>query len=60
MIDAKEPEEAEATAASLAEALAGDHAHFLSVRRPDASPFLKQEGLLFLDTPSSSNRCSSA
>ena len=25
--------------------------HFLSVSRPDASPFLKQEGMLFLDTP---------
>ena len=49
MIDAKEPEEAEATAAALAETLAADPAHFLSVRRPDASPFLQQEGLLFLD-----------
>ena len=49
VIDAREPEEAEATAAALAEALAQDHAHFLTVRRPDASPFLKQEGLLFLD-----------
>jgi hopanoid biosynthesis associated RND transporter like protein HpnN len=51
VIDAKEPEEAENTAASLAQALAGDREHFLSVRRPDASPFLQQEGLLFLDTP---------
>src|ERR1700758_2095566 len=50
VIDAKEPEEADATAASLAKALAGDHEHFLSVRRPDASPFLEQEGLLYLDT----------
>ena len=49
VIDAREPEEAEATAGALAEALAQDHAHFLSVRRPDASPFLRQEGLLFLD-----------
>ena len=49
VIDAREPEETEATAAALAEALAEDHTHFLSVRRPDASPFLKQEGLLFLD-----------
>src|ERR1700761_3640616 len=29
VIDGKVPEEAEATAASLAQALAGDHAHFL-------------------------------
>ena len=50
VIDAKEPEEAEETAAALAAALASDHAHFLSVRRPDASPFLKKEGLLFLET----------
>ena len=51
VIDAKEPEEADATAAALAKELGGDHAHFLSVRRPDASPFLEQEGLLYLDTP---------
>jgi len=50
VIDAKEPEEAEDTAAALAASLAADHEHFLSVRRPDASPFLKKEGLLFLDT----------
>src|ERR1700751_2711785 len=51
VIDAKEPEEAEDTAAALAEKLEQDSDHFLSVRRPDASPFLKQEGMLFLDTP---------
>src|SRR5271165_6691168 len=51
VIDAKEPEEAEDIAAALAEKLEQDSEHFLSVRRPDASPFLKQEGLLFLDTP---------
>jgi uncharacterized protein len=50
VIDAKEPEEAEATAAGLAKALAADHALFRSVTRPDASAFLQQEGLLFLDT----------
>jgi hopanoid biosynthesis associated RND transporter like protein HpnN len=50
VIDAQEPEEADATAASLADALAKDHAHFNTVRRPDASPFLRKEGLLFLDT----------
>src|SRR5271165_5319578 len=50
VIDAKEPEEADATAASLAEALAGDREHFLTVRRPDSSTFLKQEGLLYLET----------
>ena len=50
VIDAQEPEEADATAAALADALAKDHTHFNSVRRPDASPFLRKEGLLFLDT----------
>ncbi len=50
VIDAKEPEQAEATAAGLAAALAADHAHFRAVSRPDSSPFLSQEGLLFLDT----------
>lgn len=50
VIDAQEPEEADATAADLAKALAADKAHFLDVRRPDASPFLHKEGLLFLDT----------
>src|SRR5690348_5733204 len=50
VIDAKEPEEAEETAAELAAALSSDRAHFLTVRRPDASPFLKREGLLFLET----------
>src|SRR5262249_8138150 len=50
VIDAREPEQADATAAALADALAKDHVHFNSVRRPDASPFLRKEGLLFLDT----------
>ena len=49
VIDAQEPEEAEATAAALAARLATDHTHFQTVRRPDASPFLQKEGLLFLD-----------
>ncbi len=49
VIDAKEPEEAEATAAGLAKALSADHADFRSVTRPDASAYLRREGLLFLD-----------
>ena len=52
VIDARIPEEAEATAASLADALSRDHVHFSSVTRPDASPFLQRNGLLFLSTPS--------
>jgi hopanoid biosynthesis associated RND transporter like protein HpnN len=50
VIDAREPEEADATAAALVDVLSRDHEHFNSVRRPDASPFLRKEGLLFLDT----------
>src|SRR6516162_9975500 len=50
VIDAKIPEEADDTAATLAKSLAADHVHFLTIRRPDASPFLKKEGLLFLET----------
>jgi uncharacterized protein len=50
VIDAKEPEEADATATGLAAALAADHTHFRAVSRPDSTPFLKKEGLLFLDT----------
>ena len=49
VIDAREPEEAEATAAALEQALLADRANFQRVQRPDASPFLRQEGMLFLD-----------
>ena len=49
VVDAPTPEEAEATAASLAAVLAPDTVHFKEVRRPDASPFLMRNGLLFLD-----------
>jgi uncharacterized protein len=48
VVDARIPEEAEATADELATRLGADKAHFLTVRRPDATPFLEKEGLLFL------------
>lgn len=48
VVDARVPEEAEATANELTRALSADKEHFLSVRRPDTSPFLDKEGLLFL------------
>jgi uncharacterized protein len=48
VVDGDTPEQADQTAAQLAAALSADHAHFNSVTRPDASPFLEQEGLLFL------------
>jgi hopanoid biosynthesis associated RND transporter like protein HpnN len=50
VIDARIPEEADATANGLVAALSQDHAHFLSVRRPDQSAYFDQEGLLFLST----------
>jgi hopanoid biosynthesis associated RND transporter like protein HpnN len=52
VVDARTPEEADATATAIAEAAAADHAHFKTVRRPDALPFFKTEGLLFLDQTS--------
>ncbi|MEA2739989.1 MAG: uncharacterized protein QOH05_3296 [Acetobacteraceae bacterium] len=48
VIDARIPEEADATAADLMQRLSADKTHFRTVRRPDSSPFLDKEGLLFL------------
>ncbi len=49
VINADTPEEADATAAGLAQAMTGNP-RILSVTRPDASPYYAQNGLLFLDT----------
>jgi hopanoid biosynthesis associated RND transporter like protein HpnN len=49
VVDARIPEEADATAAALQAALTDDHQHFVDIRRPDAVPYLQQEGLLLLD-----------
>ena len=49
VVDGASPEIAEQTATDLAAALGADRNNFTSVRRPDASPFLEQNGLLFLD-----------
>jgi hopanoid biosynthesis associated RND transporter like protein HpnN len=49
VVGARIPEEADATADALLAAAAADHTDFLSVRRPDASPYLRREGLLFLE-----------
>jgi uncharacterized protein len=51
VVDAKEPEQADVTASQLADAVAADSTHFLSVRRPDSSPYFETNGLLFLDLP---------
>ena len=50
VINADVAEEAEATARDLAGALSAIHADFSMVRRPDASPYLRNEGLLLLST----------
>ena len=49
VIDAREPEQADATAAALTEALTNDKTHIHSAIRPDASPYFEKNGLLFLD-----------
>jgi hopanoid biosynthesis associated RND transporter like protein HpnN len=49
VVDARIPEEADATAAALQAALTNDKQHFIEIRRPDAVPYLQQEGLLLLD-----------
>ena len=51
VVDGRIPEATESTAADLAAALALDHTDFKTVRRPDSSPFLSQEGLLFSMRP---------
>jgi hopanoid biosynthesis associated RND transporter like protein HpnN len=55
VVDARIPEEAEATAAALAAALQADHEHFTSVRRPDMvrqpgkPPYLQSNAFLLVD-----------
>ena len=51
VINAREPEEADATAAALTAKLRADPALFHDATRPDNSPFLEKEGLLFLPLP---------
>ena len=49
VVDAATLEQADQTAADLAQALATNTTQIRSVRRPDASPYLEANGLLFLD-----------
>ncbi len=49
VVDGTTPEEAEATATSLAMSLAADTVHFKEVRQPDVSPYLERNAFLFLD-----------
>ena len=48
VVDAQSPEEADATAAGLAAAMAGDTQRVSHVTRPDASPYFDANGLMFL------------
>jgi hopanoid biosynthesis associated RND transporter like protein HpnN len=48
VVSAEIPEEADAAAASLAARLAGDHAHFTDVRRPDALAYLQKNAFLLI------------
>ena len=48
VIDARIPEEAEATATALATALRQDHTHFTSVTQPDALPYLTNNAFLLI------------
>jgi uncharacterized protein len=48
VVDARIPEEADATAAELTKRLSAATDQFVSARRPDTNPFLEKEGLLFL------------
>ena len=51
VIDGTTPEAAELGARALAAAMAGDTAHFRTVRRPDATEFFARNGLLFASPP---------
>ena len=48
VVDGAIPEEADVTAAALAEALSRDTAHFSAVQNPEASPYFERNGLLFV------------
>ena len=50
VIDGKTPELAEESAAALADRLGKEGPLFSSIQRPDATPFWRQSGLLFLST----------
>lgn len=51
VIDGKTPELAEAAAARLTQALAGDAANFATARRPDGGDFFRKNGMLFASVP---------
>ena len=50
MVSGRIPEEAEATAAALADKLRQDHTHFTQVRQPDTLPYLQKNAFLLIGT----------
>ena len=50
VVSARIPEEAEATAAALAERLRQDHTHFQQIRQPDTLPYLQKNAFLLIGT----------
>jgi len=51
VIDGATPVQADSAASALAARLEAQPARFRSVQRPDAGPFFRRNGLLFLDVP---------
>jgi hopanoid biosynthesis associated RND transporter like protein HpnN len=51
VVNARIPEEAEATANALADALRAGPVRFQSIRQPDTLPYLQKNALLLLDKP---------
>ena len=50
IVDGATPEAAEIAAAALAARLSGDHRHFRTLRRPDATPFFQRNGIMLGST----------
>jgi hopanoid biosynthesis associated RND transporter like protein HpnN len=51
VVSGRIPEEAEATAAALADRLRQDHTHFQQIRQPDTLPYLEKNAFLLINTP---------
>jgi hopanoid biosynthesis associated RND transporter like protein HpnN len=50
VVSGRIPEEAEATAAALADRLRQDHTHFQLIRQPDTLPYLQKNAFLLIST----------
>jgi hopanoid biosynthesis associated RND transporter like protein HpnN len=51
VVSGRIPEEAEATAAALADKLRTDHSHFQEIRQPDTLPYLQKNAFLLIGQP---------